>query len=94
MCSSGSVLLILNGPGESPSALLNHAKWSYMRRATVFEMLLGEVFCMLRRASMRKEYTTKRVTNIVAFFYLYQLHFCMLSTRYKLITISDSTDKK
>lgn len=67
MCSSGSVPLILNGPGESPSALLSHAKWSYMRRATVFEMLLGEVFCMLRRASMRKEYTTKPVTNIVAF---------------------------
>lgn len=65
--SSGSVPLILNGPGESPSALLSHAKRSYMRRATVFEMLLGEVFCMLRRTSMRKEYTTKPVTNIVAF---------------------------
>lgn len=40
---------------------------SYMRRALIFEMLLG-VFCMLWRASSRKEYMIKPVMNTAALF--------------------------
>lgn len=48
-----------------------------------------EVFCMFRRASIKKVYTTKTVINIAALF-ICHLHICMLFGRYKSITISDS----
>lgn len=43
------------------------AEQSYMRRALIFEMLLGVLY-MLWRASSRKEYMTKPVMNTAALF--------------------------